>query len=220
MSSYIALLDFEHLDHPVFLKSLAQSLSAHKTRKGIIIHGDSEYTNRLMQTGMMREDARKRAIMDLNHRLIALFADHGVSTIGLQGYQKELISISSKGKLTLNHKVLEELPGSPMLVISSLVNKDGEKVYIPPTKLIEFLGEELDDHELVIFSQDHDSDIFTSNNEAEKELNWSDLSEEFKSKQLSEEQISVGTSVILTTGMSFSEWPNLKNATKIKEKSN
>ena len=48
----------------------------------------SEYTDRLMQTGMMREDARKRAVMDLNRRLITLFADHGVSAIGLNGFQK------------------------------------------------------------------------------------------------------------------------------------
>jgi hypothetical protein len=217
LSSYIALLDFEHLDHPVFLKSLAQSLSAHKTRKGIIVHGDSEYTNRLMQTGMMREDARIRAIMDLNHRLVALFADHGVSTIGLQSYQKELISITDDG-LVLNRKVLDTLPDSPMLLISSLVNKDGEKEYIPPVDLVNFLREELDDHSVVIFSQDHDSDIFTTNNSDEKDLNWSDLSEEFKSKHLSEEQISLKKSAILTNGLSFSEWPNLKNASKIEEK--
>ncbi len=217
MSFYIALLDFEHLDHPVFLKSLAQSLSAHKSRKGIIVHGDSEYTNRLMQTGMMREDARIRAIMDLNHRLVALFADHGVSTIGLQAYQKELVSITDDG-LSLNRKVLDTLPESPMLLISSLVNKDGEKKYIPPVELVLFLEEELEEHEVVIFSQDHDSDIFTTNDESEKELNWSKITEEFKAKHLSEEQISLASSAILTTGFSFSEWPNLKNASKIEKK--
>lgn len=218
MSNYIALLDFEHLDHPVFLKSLAQSLSAHKKRKGILIHGDSEYTNRLMQTGMMRADARKRAVMDLNHRLVALFADHGVSTIGLQGFQKELIQLDGS-ELSLNHKVLDELPDSPMLLISSLVSSaEQEKVYIPPVQLIKFLAEELDDHEIVIFSQNHDSDIFTTNPDTEKQLNWDQLSEEFKSKHLTEEQITLQQSSILTTGLAFSEWPNLKNATKIQKK--
>jgi hypothetical protein len=213
LSQYVALLDFEHLDHSVFLKSLAQSLSAHKTRKGILIHGDSEYTNRLMQTGMMREDARKRSIMDLNHRLVALFADHGVSTIGLHGYQKELIT-KKDGKLSLNRKVYDELPDSPLLLISSLVNSDDNSEYITPVELAEFLTKELDNHELVIFSQDHNSDIFTTSDE-EKNLKWDQLSTSFKEKHLSDEQLKIQNSVILTTGMSFSEWPNPKKASKI-----
>lgn len=213
MSNYVALLDFEHLDHPVFLKSLAQSLSAHKGRKGIIVHGDSEYTNRLMQTGMMREDARKRAIMDLSHRLVALFADHGVSAIGLQGYQKELIQISN-GSLSLNRKVIDNLPDSPILLISSLVSDKDGSTYITPVQLAEFLAQELDNHELVIFSQDHDSDIFTTNRE-ESELLWDELTPDFKEKYLSAEQLSISSRTILTTGMSFSGWPNPKNASKI-----
>lgn len=213
MPNYVALLDFEHLDHPVFLKSLAQSLSAHKGRKGILVHGDSEYTNRLMQTGMMREDARKRAIMDLTRRLVALFADHGVSTIGLQGYQKELIQIS-EGKLSLNRKVLDNLPDSPILLISSLVSDKDGSTYITPVQVAEFLAQELENHELVLFSQDHDSAIFTTNQE-ESELLWAELTPGFKEKHLSDEQLSVSGRTILTTGMSFSEWPNPKNASKI-----
>lgn len=213
MSYYVALIDFDHLDHPVFLKSLAQSLSAHKTRKGILIHGDSEYTNRLMQTGMMREDARERAIMDLNHRLVALFADHGVSTIGLQGFQKELIQKTDSG-LQLNKRVFNDLPDSPMLLISSLINDGKERTYIPPVELAEFLAEELKDHELVLFSQDHDSDIFTQRTN-EKEVKWSELSEEFKEKNLSEEQLQITIPTILTTGISFSGWPEPEKATKI-----
>lgn len=214
MSQYVALLDFEHLDHSVFLKSLAQSLSAHKTRKGILVHGDSEYTNRLIQTGMMRKDARKRSIMDLNHRLVALFADHGVSTIGLHGYQKELIS-KKDGKLSLNRKVYNELPDSPLLLISSLVNSDDDDEYITPVELAEFLTKELENHELVIFSQDHISDIFTTT-EDNNELKWDELSEEFKEKHLSHEQLKVEGSAILTSGMAFSEWPNPKKASKIR----
>lgn len=213
MSNYVALLDFEHLDHSVFLKSLAQSLSAHKTRKGILIHGDSEYTNRLMQTGMMREDARKRAIMDLSHRLVALLADHGVSTIGLHGYQKELIT-KKNGKLSLNRKVYDSLPASPLLLISSLISDNENSEYIEPVELAEFLTQELDDHELVIFSQDHNSDIFTTSDE-EDLLKWTELSTDFKEKHLSEEQLNIESSVILTTGMSFSEWPSPKKASKI-----
>ncbi len=214
MSYYVALIDFDHLDHPVFLKSLAQSLSAHKTRKGILIHGDSEYTNRLMQTGMMREDARERAIMDLNHRLVALFADHGVSAIGLHGFQKELVQKNDSG-LQLNKKVFDDLPDSPMLLISSLISDGEGRSYIPPVELAEFFAEELKDHELVIFSQDHDSDIFTQSS-YEKEVKWNDLSEDFKQKNLSEEQLLITIPTILTTGISFSGWPEPEKATKIR----
>tara|TARA_R110001599_G_scaffold1889_1_gene9474 strand:+ start:6714 stop:7358 length:645 start_codon:yes stop_codon:yes gene_type:complete len=214
LSYYVALIDFDHLDHPVFLKSLAQSLSAHKTRKGILIHGDSEYTNRLMQTGMMREDARERAIMDLNHRLVALFADHGVSAIGLHGFQKELVQKNDSG-LQLNKKVFDDLPDSPMLLISSLISDGEGRSYIPPVELAEFFAEELKDHELVIFSQDHDSDIFTQSS-YEKEVKWNDLSEDFKQKNLSEEQLLITIPTILTTGISFSGWPEPEKATKIR----
>ncbi len=71
---YIAVLDYEHLDNGMFLTAFAKALSQQKSR-GIILHGDSEYTERLIQTGIMREEATIRAMKDLNHRLVALFAD-------------------------------------------------------------------------------------------------------------------------------------------------
>lgn len=210
MKNYVAFLDFQHLDHPVFLKSFAQSLSQHKNRQGIIIHGDSEYTNRLMQTGMMREDARKRAIMDLNRRLVALFADHGISTIGLQSYQKELISRQEDGTLKLNHDALQSLPETPMLLLSSLINDGGKPTYVDPIELIQFLSKEISDSELVLFSQHQGSDIFKSNEDS-MTLNWGKIPSEYAEMHLSEEQLKVTDRVILTTPMQFSEWPKLKN---------
>ena len=142
-----------------------------------------------MQTGMMREDARKRAVMDLNHRLVALFADHGVSTIGLHGYQKELVQKTESG-LKLNKKVFNALPESPTLLISSLIGYENERMYIPPVELAQFLVNELDDHELVIFSQDHNTDIFTETSFG-NEVKWNELEDEFKEKNLSEEQLKI-----------------------------
>jgi hypothetical protein len=167
-----------------------------------------------MQSGMMREDARKRAVMDLNHRLIALFADHGVSTIGLHGYQKELIQ-KKNGILSLNRKVFDELPETPNLLLSSLITENGESKYIPPVELAEFLANELDDHELVIFSQDHSSDIFTTSDD-DQDMKWDDLQPDFIEKHLSEEQQKIQVSTILTTALAFSGWPNPKKASKIR----
>jgi|TARA_R100001509_G_scaffold42639_2_gene23091 hypothetical protein len=166
-----------------------------------------------MQTGMMREDARKRAVMDLNHRLVALFADHGVSTIGLHGYQKELVQKTESG-LKLNKKVFNALPESPTLLISSLIGYENERMYIPPVELAQFLVNELDDHELVIFSQDHNTDIFTETSFG-NEVKWNELEDEFKEKNLSEEQLKITFPAVLTTGISFSGWPNPKKAMKI-----
>ncbi len=213
MLKYIALIDYDHLDNPVFLKSLAQALKTQGARKGILVHGDSEYTNRLIQTGMMREDARKRAIMDLNHRLVALFADHGVSTIGLHGYQKELIKIIN-GKPQLNRKVFNALLASPMLLLSSLVDNAGKPEYVPPIALIEFLFTELKDHEIVIFSQDTSPELYVAS-DYPPDLEWKNLSDIFKGKHLSEEQLHLTKKVKLTTGLNFSEWPNLKNCSII-----
>lgn len=90
--SYIAVLDFENLDNGIFLHAFAQALARHQ-RPGIIIHGDSEYTNRIMQTGVMRDDASRRAIKDLNLRLTALLADAGVPAVAMHGFHKDAIQV-------------------------------------------------------------------------------------------------------------------------------
>lgn len=117
---FIAVLNYEHLDNGMFLTAFAKSLSQ-KKKRGIILHGDSEYTERIIQTGVMREDAVKRSMKDLNHRLVALFADQGISTIGINGYQKSLITIEN-GDLKIDKEQIEKLPEHPMILISSLVN--------------------------------------------------------------------------------------------------
>lgn len=128
---YIAVLSFENLDNSMFLNAFAKALSRKKQR-GIILHEDSEYTDRLIQTGMMREDARIRAVKDLNHRLVALFADQGISTIGLNGYQKELLSFSESG-ISVDMNQFKRFPDHPVLLISNLIHHSGsEKPYFAP----------------------------------------------------------------------------------------
>lgn len=215
MKNYLAVLDFNHLENPIFLKSFAQSLSNHGVRKGIIIHGDSEYTDRLMQTGMMREDARKRAVMDLNRRLITLFADHGVPAIGLNGFQKELIS-KKNDDLIINHPSLEELPQAPILLISSLIASFDRKepIYISPFQLAIQLVKQLDNYILTIFSQSEYAEVFTQRTDKSSYM-WENLDTKFLEKHLSEEQRSLGVEAILTTSLGFAEWPNPKNSTLI-----
>ncbi|MDZ7756314.1 hypothetical protein [Rhodohalobacter sp.] len=119
---FIAVLDHQHLENSVFLTAFAKSLAKLGDRKGIIVHGDSPYTDRLIQTGMMREDARLRAIKDLNKRLIGLFADQGIPTIGVHGFQKEMATIK-EGELWFNKEKIEDLHDIPNLLLSNLVDE-------------------------------------------------------------------------------------------------
>src|SRR5690625_7351678 len=88
---YIAVIDHDHLDNGIFLTSLARAIFGQSSERGLIIHGGSAYTDRLIQTGMFRSDAEIRASRDVNHTLVALFAAHGVSMVGLNGCQRSLI---------------------------------------------------------------------------------------------------------------------------------
>jgi len=115
---FIAVLDYEHLDNGMFLTSFSRSL-ARKKNRGILLHGDSEYTERIIQTGMMREDAQIRAIKELNHRLVALFADEGISTIAVNGYQKSLVKTDGT-RVVIDKAQILSFPQEPMLLISNL----------------------------------------------------------------------------------------------------
>ena len=132
---YIAVLSYEHLDNGLFLTSFAKAL-AQKKKRGIILHESSEYTERIIQTGVMRDEATIRCLKELNHRLVALFADEGVSTISLNGHQKELIS-TDQNSLDINFAILEKLPQEPVILISALAARRPDQHAEPvPVSLI------------------------------------------------------------------------------------
>lgn len=116
--NYLAVLSYEQLDNGLFLTSFARAL-AQKKNRGIILHEASEYTERIIQTGVMREEATIRCMKELNHRLVALFADEGISTIALNGYQKNLIQLN-QDQLEIDFSILDKLPIEPILLISTL----------------------------------------------------------------------------------------------------
>ncbi len=161
--NFLVVLDFDHLDNGMFLTAFARSL-AQKKESGIIIHSDSEYTDRLIQTGMMREDARLRAIKDLNHRLIALFADQGVSTIGVNGHQKSLIQWVDN-EIRINQDQIRRFPSQPMLLISGLAEDlSGESPKpLPLPDLALSFQKSFDIEEVVVFSMDESSSIIKGN---------------------------------------------------------
>ncbi|MEX0686156.1 MAG: hypothetical protein WD267_05535 [Balneolales bacterium] len=157
---YLAILDYAHLDNALFLKSFSEALSAQRNTRGIILHGDSLYTQRLVQTGMLTEDARIRSTKDLNHRLISLLADNGVSAVGINGYQKDIITHDGKF-LKVNKNFLTGFPHNTHMVLSNLVGNSQHKqpIIFDLAKLAHILRDELKLNEIFIFSKNEDDEI-------------------------------------------------------------
>ncbi|MEX2478275.1 MAG: hypothetical protein WD357_07550 [Gracilimonas sp.] len=210
--SFIAVLDHEHLENSIFLTSFAKSLAKLGDRKGIIIHGDSPYTDRLIQTGMMREDARMRAIKDLNKRLIGLFADQGVPTIGIHGFQKGLIQ-NINGNLKLDIDKLNALHNAPNLLISNLVEENGEAAYVSLPEFARSVSAKLNKAEILLFSKNEKDEILIS--DSETQLSWDNLPSDFAKQSLPDEFQDFGDPVKITTATDFANWPNLKKMTQI-----
>ena len=213
--NYIAALDYAHLDNAIFLTAFAKAVHAHKIRKGIIIHGESAYTDRLIQTGMMREDARIRSIKDLNRRLVALLADHGVSCIGLHGFQKELISRTEKG-LQLDREIFDALPGRPFLLLSNLIqNEKNELEALSLSDMARFLSDELGSHVPVLFSKDEQEEIMSEFSRP-KQIAGKDLKPEFIEKYIPDEFHEFRHTCYLSNASDFSTWPSAERMTVIK----
>lgn len=159
MIDFIAVLNYEHLDNGFFLTTLAKSLKK-REKRGLILHEDSEYTERIIQTGVIRDEATIRCYKDLNHRLVALLADEGISTIGLNGFQKNLVQMKN-GSLAIDYQSLKKLPKEPMILLSSIgLNENGDKpIPISISDLALSLSDELNVEIIDLFSIKENSEI-------------------------------------------------------------
>jgi hypothetical protein len=211
-NNFIAVLDHEHLENSIFLTSFAKSLAKLGDRQGLIVHGDSPYTDRLMQTGMMREDARLRATKDLNKRLIGLLADQGVATIGVHSFQKGLVR-KNQSRLTLNKDALNAHHETPNLLVSNLVEEDGESGHAPLPDFTKALAEQLDNADILLFSKNEKDEILIS--DSENRLSWNSLPDGFAETTLPNEFRNFGYPVKITTATDLANWPSLKKQTII-----
>ena len=209
---FIAVLDHQHLENSLFLTSFAKSLAKLGDRKGLVVHGDSPYTDRLIQTGMMREDARIRAIKDLNKRLVGLFADQGIATIGIHGFQKSLFSWNN-GKMVVDQEALKELHATPNLLISNLIDHEGSAMHLSLPEFAQALSSQLDQVDILLFSKNEKDEIMASSGETK--LSWDTLSAEFEEESLPEEFKNFGNRVKMTTASDFANWPKLQKVTII-----
>lgn len=216
---YIAAIDYQHLDNGVFLTTLARSLSQQQDKekvRPILLHGDSAYTERIMQTGVIREQARIRSVKDLNHRLVALFADQGVSTVGINPNQRNLITLKDNS-LSLDHNFLDTLPERSVLLLSTLVHdlEADESVVMDLPRIFNFLADELEADQLFIFTKSDEAEVFTTSDELQT-LEWSSLDESYREQQIPEELSHLSRTVRMTTARDFNQIPDLQNTILIK----
>lgn len=218
---YLAALDHDHLDNGVFLTALARSLAQQQQSdnniRSIIVHTDSEYTERIIQTGVMREEATIRSLKDLNKRLVALLADEGVSTIGINPYKRNFISLVD-GKLQLDHSFLKNISDQPVLLMSTLIQDlDRNKAApIELPRLLSFLQEELNTDKLVIFSKSDKAEVFT-NNDLPSKTSWKTIDKEFRKVQIPDEFNHLNRRCYLTTARDFGQFPSRENAILIEK---
>lgn len=212
---YIAVLDYQHLDNGLFLSAFAKSVAAHENSRGLILHGDSEYTERLIQTGMIREEATRRAIKDLNHRLIALLADYGISTIGLNGYQRSLVLKKNKA-ITIDTDQLKNLPSKPHLLLSNLVDNPvtGTPERVELDQLAEAFQRSLKTSHLFVFTLDDTEELINHNRP--DEISAEKMDENHLMGSIPNEFRNNRHSFYLTTAQEFANYPDLGKAKLIR----
>jgi hypothetical protein len=178
----IAVLDYEHLDNGPFLMSLAQAVSGCADLHPLIIHADSALTERIIQQGVMRNEAELRCIKTLNHRLVNLFADEGVSALGIHAYQKKAIPLKN-GKLQMNRNFFNNLP--PVVIVLSTLVWDTEIKSIKQVELPQmshFIQKQFAAEPVYCFNLQEN--VESSIPEEQNEMSWEDLSPDFAEKYI------------------------------------
>lgn len=177
--SYVAVLDYDHLDNGLFLTNFAQSIAKQENMRRVVLHGDSAYTERIMQTGVMREEAQVRSIKDLNRRLVALLADEGVPATGIDGYQRKFVVLKN-GELTIDTEYFQSLPPQPVLLVSNLIwdaDKETTRVF-PLSDLAKALNDQLHLDSAIVFRPESDSGMNQESSRESRQLQWKDLAQE------------------------------------------
>jgi len=216
--NFIAVLDYDHLDNGIFLTAFAQAMAQVNDAHGIIIHGESEYTERIMQTGMMRDEARERSIKGLNKRLIALLADEGVSTIGLNSFQRNIVTQTDQG-VVLDSKYLDTLPHQPHLLLSNLIRdqRSDSNHSVVPFPLADFatlLKKEMNYDEILIFSNEESDEIFSTQNRP-PQIKREELDHSFLEQYIPDSFREINYPVRLVTTQSLRRLPDLSKTTLI-----
>jgi len=114
---YLVYLDRHHLGDELFLKSLAQHFA--QTESGepscLLVHGSGEKVERTLEAqgyfpersdGVLDiegEEQRRlveRAVRETNQEIVAALTDEVVSTVGIQGVDRNLLGLDDEGRVT------------------------------------------------------------------------------------------------------------------------
>jgi hypothetical protein len=167
---FVAVLDFKNLDNPLFLKSFAESLTKFPKSNSIILHGDSEYTNRIIQTGVMRNEAIVRSTKDINHRIVTFLADFGIACIGINGFQRDMILLKDN-EIQINQSLLDKIPPNTIVVLSNLIKeKSGQLRACSLSELSKKIARDRKINDIFVFSTSDSDPIFTKNDTQEAEI--------------------------------------------------
>jgi acid stress-induced BolA-like protein IbaG/YrbA len=181
----LAALDHVHLDNVPFLMRLAQSVSNSADYKPLFIHGDNDHTEQIIQQGIMRNKAEIQCIKTLNHRLVGLFADEGVSALGIHAYQKKAISLKHN-QLQINQSFFESLPPVPIILSTLAWDEDkGSSTRIKLPKMVNYIHENLSAEPVYCFSLQEKMKFGDSGRPIEK--SWDSISENFKEEHIPRE---------------------------------
>lgn len=164
-------IDYSTLDNGAFLRALAKTIAYNNTPDCLFIHRDSAYTERIIQLGIIREDAEIRAIKELNHRLAALFADEGIPIIALNGHQRKLIIIDDNGQIIIDSEYLKSISGKTHLLVSCLgFNSESKIQPLDAYEVIKALNSELNISNIYFFSEKSDENISSGNNHIDSSM--------------------------------------------------
>ena len=109
---YILYLDRYHLGDPLFVKGLAKQMTQGASRDCLLVHGSGEKVERTLEAeGIFPERGRgvlqvdtpaqkrlvERAVREVNQELVGSITDEVVSTVGIQGVDRNLLRLSSDG---------------------------------------------------------------------------------------------------------------------------
>ena len=113
---YLVYLDRHHLGDALFLKSMAQHFSEGRTGEPpcVLVHGSGEKVERTLEAqglfperkeGVIEvetEEQRQlveRAVRETNQEIVAALTDEVVSTVGIQGVDRNLLRRTNEGQI-------------------------------------------------------------------------------------------------------------------------
>ena len=114
---YIVYLDRHHLGDELFLKSLAQHFAQAESGEPacLLVHGSGEKVERTLEAqgyfpertdgvlDLESEEQRRlveRAVRETNQEIVAALTDEVVSTVGIQGVDRNLLGLDAQGQVT------------------------------------------------------------------------------------------------------------------------